>query len=173
MNDKYEVVKFLDDKFELDVRIDGKNDTVWLKVEETASLFDVNRPAVVKHVSNVLKDKELDTSTCSILEQVQIERILASINQTAFGIDVYKSLEEKAVNLLYFIIKNHPFIDGCKRIAAGLFILYLSKNALLSNNKLTISNGTLTAITLLVAESNPLEKEIMIKVIMNIVFKKM
>ena len=103
----------------------------------------------------------------------QLEGIIASINQTAFGIDVYKSLEEKAANLLYFIIKDHPFIDGCKRIAARLFILYLSKNALLSNNKLTISNGTLTAITLLVAESNPLEKEIMIKVIMNILFKMM
>ena len=84
-----------------------------------------------------------------------------------------KSLEEKAANLLYFIVKDHPFIDGCKRIAAGLFLFYLSKNALLSINKLTISNGTLTAITLLVAESRPEEKEIMINIIMTILFNKM
>lgn len=103
----------------------------------------------------------------------QLEGILASINQTAFGEEVYKSLEEKAANLLYFIVKDHPFVDGCKRIAAGLFLLYLSKNALLSKNKSTISNGALVAITLLVAESKPEEKEIMIRIIMNILFNKM
>lgn len=103
----------------------------------------------------------------------QLEGILACINQTAFGKEVYKSLEEKAANLLYFVVKDHPFVDGCKRIAAGLFLLYLSKNAMLSKNKLTISNGALTAITLLVAESKPEEKEIMIRIIMNILFDKM
>lgn len=103
----------------------------------------------------------------------QLEGILSSINQTAFGEEIYKSLEEKAANLLYFVIKDHPFVDGCKRIAAGLFLLFLSKNAILSKNKLTISNGALTAITLLVAESKPEEKEIMINIIMTILFKKM
>ena len=103
----------------------------------------------------------------------QLEGILACINQTAFGKEVYKSLEEKAANLLYFVVKDHPFVDGCKRIAAGLFLLYLSKNAMLSKNKLTISNGALTVITLLVAESKPEEKEIMIRIIMNILFDKM
>ena len=103
----------------------------------------------------------------------QLEGILACINQTALGEEIYKSLEEKAANLLYFIVKDHPFIDGCKRIAAGLFLFYLSKNALLSINKLRISNGTLTAITLLVAESRPEEKEIMINIIMTILFNKM
>lgn len=103
----------------------------------------------------------------------QLEGILACINQTAFGEEVYTSLEEKAAHLLYFVVKDHPFVDGCKRIAAGLFLLYLSKNALLSKNKLAISNGALTAITLLVAESKPEEKEIMIRIIMNILFNKM
>ena len=103
----------------------------------------------------------------------QLDGILACINQTAFGEEVYKSLQEKAANLLYFIVKDHPFVDGCKRIAAGLFLLYLSKNAMLSKNKLTISNGAWTAITLLVAESKPEEKEIMIRIIMNILFNKM
>lgn len=74
---------------------------------------------------------------------------------------------------MYFIVKDHPFVDGCKRIAAGIFLLYLSKNALLSKSKLAISNGALTAITLLVAESKPEEKEVMVRIIMNILFKKM
>ena len=103
----------------------------------------------------------------------QLEGILACINQTAFGEDVYNSLEEKAANLLYFIVKDHPFVDGCKRIAAGLFLLYLSKNALLNKSKLVISSGALTALTLLVAESDPKEKEIMVRVVMNILFNKM
>lgn len=106
-------------------------------------------------------------------ENGKLEGILTCINQTAFGEEIYKSLDEKAANLLYFIVKDHPFADGCKRIAAGLFLLYLSKNALLSQNKLAISNGALTAITLLVAESKPDEKEVMIRIIMNILFEKM
>ena len=106
-------------------------------------------------------------------EKGKLEGILAAINQTAFGEDVYQSLEEKAANLLYLIIKDHPFVDGCKRIAAGLFILFLRKNALLDNSKIYITNGTLVAITLLVAESDPKDKDIMIRVIMNILFNKM
>lgn len=105
--------------------------------------------------------------------QGQLEGIIACINQTAFGEEVYKSLEEKAANLLYFIVKDHPFVDGCKRIAAGIFLLYLSKNALLTKNKPSISNGALTAITLLVAESKPEEKEVMVRIVMNILFNKM
>ena len=70
---KYEVVKFVDNQFELDVRTDKENETVWLTQEEIAELFNVNRPAIVKHISNILNDKELENSTCSILEQVQIE----------------------------------------------------------------------------------------------------
>ena len=76
-------------------------------------------------------------------------------------------LEEKVVNLLYFIVKDHPFVDGCKRIAPWGLLLYLSES------KLIISNGTLTAITLLFAESKPEEKEVMIRIIMNILFEKM
>lgn len=101
-----------------------------------------------------------------------LDGILAAINQSAFGEEMYTSIEEKAAHLLYFIVKDHPFIDGCKRIGAGLFLLYLSKNSMLNSNY-AISNGTLTAITLLVAESKPEEKEIMVRLIMNILFRKM
>lgn len=73
MYNNYEVVKFVDNELELDVRTDKENETVWLKSEEMAKLFDVKRTAIVKHISNIINDKELDISTCSILEQVQIE----------------------------------------------------------------------------------------------------
>ena len=97
-----------------------------------------------------------------------LEGIIGSVYQTAFGEDVYPSVQEKAANLLYFIVKDHPFINGCKRIAASIFLYFLNKNNLLfKNNKKIISDSTLVAITLLLAESKPEEKEIMINVIMN------
>lgn len=88
--------------------------------------------------------------------------------QTAFGEDIYPSVQEKADNLLYFIVKDHPFVDGCKRIAASIFLYFLNKNNLSfkDENKI-ISDSTLVAITLLLAESKPEEKEIMISIIMN------
>ena len=88
-----------------------------------------------------------------------LEGIIGSVYQTAFGEDVYPSVQEKAANLLYFIVKDHPFIDGCKRIAASIFLYFLNKNNLLfKNNKKIISDSTLVAITLLLAESKPEEK---------------
>ena len=97
-----------------------------------------------------------------------LEGIIGSVYQTAFGEDVYPSVQEKAANLLYFIVKDHPFIDGCKRIAASIFLYFLNKNNLLfKNDKKIISDSTLVAITLLLTESRPEEKEIMINVIMN------
>lgn len=101
-------------------------------------------------------------------EDGKLNGILVSIEQTAFGQELYSSSEEKAANLLYFLVKDHPFVDGCKRIAASLFIIYLYKN-----NICNISNGTLVSLVLLIAESKPEEKDIMIKVIMSILFKKL
>ena len=68
---KYDIVKFVDNEFELDVRTDKENETVWLTQEELSLLFDVNVPAVNKHILNIIKDGELDNSTISILEKVQ------------------------------------------------------------------------------------------------------
>ncbi len=81
---------------------------------------------------------------------------------------VYRSIEEKASNFLYMIVKNHVFIDGNKRIAATLFIYFLSYyNILYKDSKQVIDNNTLTALTLLIAESNPKEKEVIIDLVMN------
>ena len=71
--EKYDIVKFVDNEFELDVRTDKENETVWLTQEELSLLFDVNVPAVNKHILNIIKDGELDNSTISILEKVQFE----------------------------------------------------------------------------------------------------
>lgn len=75
----------------------------------------------------------------------------------------------KAANLLYFLIKNHPFIDGCKRIAAPIFWEFLGRNdALFRNEEKVISDGALVAITLMIAESKPEEKDIMTTWVMNL-----
>lgn len=101
-------------------------------------------------------------------ENGKVEGILAAVYQDVFGGDVYPSLEEKAANLLYFMIKDHPYVDGCKRIAASLFLEFLSRNnALYKDGIKRISNGELVAITLMIAESNPKEKDIMIALVMN------
>jgi len=87
---------------------------------------------------------------------------------------LYPSIEEKAANLLYLVTKNHSFVDGNKRIAAFLFILLLEKNSILfteSGDK-RIPDNTLVALTLMIAVSNPVEKDSMTKVIVNLINKK-
>ena len=102
-------------------------------------------------------------------EAGKVEGILAAVYQDVFGGEVYPSLEEKAANLLYFMIKDHPFEDGCKRIAASLFLEFLSRNnALFRDGQKIISDGALVAITLMIAESNPDEKDIMTAMVMNL-----
>ena len=102
-------------------------------------------------------------------EPGKIEGILAAVYQDVFGGEVYPSLEEKAANLLYFMIKDHPFADGCKRIAASLFLEFLNRNnALFRDGHKAISDGALVAITLMIAESDPKEKDIMTTMVMNL-----
>ena len=99
---------------------------------------------------------------------LDVEGILAAVYQSVFGGDVYPSLEEKAANLLYFMIKDHPYADGCKRIAASLFLEFLARNnALYRDDNKIISDGALVGITLMIAESRPEEKDIMVNLVMN------
>lgn len=95
-----------------------------------------------------------------------LENIFCNVFQSFGGVDVYKTLEEKASNLLYFMIKNHPFVDGNKRSGAYSFIWFLKKNNILNINK--INPQTLTILTILIAESNPKDKEKMIGLILQI-----
>jgi len=93
---------------------------------------------------------------------------IGNIYQSFAGQEIYKSLEEKAANLLYFVTKNHSFFDGNKRIAATMFLYFLDKNqALFDNGRKLIDDHTLVALTIMIAESKPEEKEMMISVIMN------
>ncbi|MFQ6723532.1 MAG: RhuM family protein [Opitutales bacterium] len=94
------------------------------------------------------------------------------IYQTAFGEECYPSIEEKAAMLLYLIVKNHSFVDGNKRIAAACFLYFLQKNGILYKNNLPVLNdGTLFALTLLVAESKMDEKETMKRIIVSVLNK--
>ena len=93
---------------------------------------------------------------------------IGNIYQSFGGKDVYESLEEKAANLLYFVTKNHSFFDGNKRIAATMFLYFLDKNAaLFVDGKKKIEDSTLVALTIMIAESRPEEKEMMVSVVMN------
>ncbi len=108
-------------------------------------------------------------STLFALERKEgLKSIINNLYQTFDGKELYPTIEEKAANFLYLITKNHVFIDGNKRIAATLFICFLEYyNTLYRESKQIIDNNTLVAITLLVAQSNPKEKDILIDLIMN------
>ena len=306
---KFQLVKFTDNDFELDVRADSENETVWLTQEEMAALFDTDRTRITRHISNIFNERELDiksnvrkthfaksdkpvklynldviisvgyrvkskrgilfrrwaskvlkeyliqgvavnqkrietlnkvvdiqtrmlsyaldidrdelikvingyTKALDLLdgydhqalikpkgshsdyiltyqeargiidsmkfnemsavfgvekEEGKLNGIIAQIYQNVFGQELYPSVEEKAAHLLYFLVKDHPFVDGCKRIAATLFINFLFKNEILfKNNRQTISNEALVAVTILTAESNTDEMDIIIKLISNL-----
>ena len=93
---------------------------------------------------------------------------IGAVYQTFGGKDVYPSVQEKAANLLYFIVKNHSFSDGNKRIGAAMFLYFLDKNNwLFVEGKKRIEDSTLVALTIMIAESKPEEKEIMVNLVMN------
>ena len=109
-----------------------------------------------------------DSSLFALERDRGLEAIIGDIYQSFDNIDVYPTIEEKAANFLYLITKNHTFIDGNKRIAATLFIYFLSfYNILYRNGKRVIDNNTLVALTLLIAQSNPKEKNILVDLVMN------
>lgn len=135
----------------------GNKKTITLSYEECRELIDHMGYGDSSSVFGVEK------------ENGKLKGILVAINQTAFGKEVYPSVQEKAANLLYFLIKDHPFADGCKRIGATLFLKYLDKNHILfTNHQKKISDNALVAITLMIAESNPKEKDVMVALVMNL-----
>lgn len=114
-----------------------------------------------------------DSDIFALERNYGLKSIISNIYQTYGGEDVYKSIEEKCANFFYMIIKNHVFIDGNKRIAATLFIYILFFYDLLyKEDRQVIDNNTLVALTLLIAQSNPKEKDILINVIINLLNSK-
>ena len=135
---------------------DGSEPIYRITYEECCQMVDAMRDSFHTDVFGLEKEKG------------KVEGIIAAVYQSAFGEDAYPTLEEKAANLLYFMIKDHPYADGCKRIAASLFLEFLGKNnALIRDGKKVISDGALVAITLMIAESRPEEKDIMVALVMN------
>lgn len=109
-----------------------------------------------------------DSNIFALERNEGLKSIINTIYQSFSGADLYKTTEEKAANFLYLITKDHVFIDGNKRIAATLFIYFLSFNNILHHkDKIVIDNNTLVAVTLLIAQSNPKEKNVMIDLVMN------
>lgn len=133
--------------------------------EETA------KKAITQLKKNLMERKEASDLFGRERERGTLKGILGSIDQMFAGSDLYLSVEEKAAHLLYFVIKDHPFVDGNKRIASLLFIWFLEKNNLLlaSDGERKINDNALVALTLLVAESNPKQKEVMIKLIISLI----
>ena len=136
-------------------KIKGTTDNRIISYEECMNIIHNLKFGEKSEIFGVERDKGL-------------ESIIYNIYQSFDGQDIYKSIEEKAANFLYLVVKNHVFIDGNKRIAATLFIYFLNFYGILYKNGMQIiDNNTLAALTLLIAESNPKEKEVIIDLVMN------
>lgn len=145
-----------------------------LKISRTSKKekFTINHKAAIKAI-NELKKKFGGSTLFGQQKDESFKSSIAAIYQTFGGKDLYPSVEEKAAHLLYFIVKNHSFVDGNKRIAASLFLWFLEKNGLLyrEDGSKRIADNALVALTLLIAESDPSEKDIITKVIVNLINK--
>ncbi len=181
-------IKLIDIANRIDERLEGNEAKEILKVigeyTKALDLLDDYDHKTLKKVNGNIDERKIEYSTCiNIINKLKfnerstlfaierdkgLESIIGNIYQSFDGKDIYKSIEEKGANFLYLIIKNHVFTDGNKRIAATLFIYFLNFYGILyKNKKQLIDNNTLTALTLLIAESNPKEKEIIIDLVMN------
>ena len=127
--------------------------------------------AAINELKKLLMKKKEASSLFGNRKDESFDGILKSVIQTFDGQYLYKSIEEQAAHLLYFVIKNHPFTDGNKRVGAFLFVWFLEKNKhrFKKSGELKINDNALVALALLVAQSNPDDKEIMIKLVVNLI----
>lgn len=152
------------------------SNTIELKNLEENIIFEIDYNEALYAISELksqLSEKKEATKLFGNQKDDSFQGILKSISQTFDGKYLYPTIEEQAANLLYFIIKSHPFSDGNKRIGAFIFVWFLDKNKYLINNEgeIKINDNALIALALLVAQSNPNEKELMIKLICNLISK--
>ena len=181
-------IKLIDIANRIDERLEGNDAKEILKVigdySKALDLLDDYDHKTLKKIDGNIDERKIEYKECievinklrfneeSSLYAVErdkgLESIIRNIYQSFDGQDIYKSIEEKGANFLYLIVKNHVFTDGNKRIAATLFIYFLNFYGILyKDGEQTIDNNTLTALTLLIAESNPKEKEVIIDLVMN------
>lgn len=142
-------------------------------IKKTKGKFILKYEEAINVISKIKKDLVAKKEASDLFGQENSDKfkgILGSIYQTFNRKELYPSLEEKGAHLLYFIIKDHPFVDGNKRIASFLFVYYLDKNDFLyrKTGEKKINDNTLTALALLIAVSNPSEKDKLIKIITNL-----
>lgn len=181
-------IKLIDIAGRIDTELKGDEAREIIKVINTYSnalnlLDDYDHKRIVKP-NGTKNNKQVTYETCmNVVNKLKfnsdsdlfalernkgLEAIIGTIYQSFDGSDLYPTVQEKAANFLYLITKNHTFIDGNKRIAATLFIYFLEfYNILYNENGQVIDNNTLVAITLLIAQSNPKEKDILIDLVMN------
>jgi len=181
-------IKIIDIANRIDDRLEGSDAKEILKVigeySKALDLLDDYDHKTLRKVKGKTDDRKISYEDCmNIITKLKfkekstlfalerdrgLEAIIGNIYQTFGGQDVYKSIEEKSANFLYLIVKNHVFADGNKRIAATLFIYFLNfYDIIYKNGRQVIDNNTLTALTLLIAESNPKEKEVIIDLVTN------
>lgn len=141
----------------------NKNITYEIKFDEALE--------AIKELKNQLIKKKEATELFGNCKDDGFKGVLGNIVQSFGGQYLYKSIEEQASNLLYLTIKNHSFSDGNKRIGAFMFVWFLEKNkhALKKNGELKINDNALTALALLIASSNPNEKDLMISLVINLI----
>jgi len=134
--------------------------------------YDEAKEAIAELKKDLISKKEA-TDIFGIERENSLKGIIRNIYQTFGGVDLLPSIEEKAANLFYYIVKDHPFADGNKRIGSFLFILFLSKNNYLydARGELKINQNALVALALLIATSKADEKDLIIKLIMNLLAK--
>lgn len=181
-------IKLIDIANRIDERLENNDAKEILKVigdySKALNLLDEYDHRTLKKVKGNIDKRKIEYNECiNIINKLRfneesslfaverdrgLESIIGNIYQSFAGQEIYPSIEEKAANFLYLIVKNHVFADGNKRIAATLFIYFLNFYRILYiNGKQTIDNNTLAALTLLIAESNPREKEVIIDLVMN------
>ena len=182
-------IKLIDIANRMDERLKGNDAKEILKVigdySKALELLDDYDHRALKKIDGNIDTRKIEYTECiNIINKLRfneestlfaverdkgLESIIGNLYQSFGGQDIYKSIEEKAANFLYLVVKNHVFADGNKRIAATLFIYFLNFYGILYKNGIqTIDNNTLAALTLLIAESNPKEKEVIIDLVMNI-----
>ena len=142
-----------------------------LKTPVKYSLEYVETTKNINELKQNLVKQNLASDNFGLENGQALRGLIGAISQTFDGKELYRSIEEKAANLLYFVIKDHPFVDGNKRIGSTLFIYFLSKNNYLfkTSGESKINDRALVALALLVAVSNPQEKDIIIKLIINLI----
>ena len=146
-----------------------------LKIVKTSKdeKFILTYPIAAKAVDELAK-RFGGSSLFGKVRDQSFKSSVVSIYQTFDGKELYPSIEEKAANLLYFIVKNHSFVDGNKRVAASLFLWFLEKNGILyrKDGSKRLADNALVALTLMIAESSPAERDVIVMLVVNLINKE-